>query len=192
VCCNGTCCAGCCDANEQCSACIAFVTSTTYAGNLGGLTGADAKCQARAGVGGLPGLYKAWLSDSTQFPSTRFRCRAASCSAEGYRRVDGVTIASNWDDLTTCDEVSNTGTACLDAAINVTELNQLGGGGSVWTNTTTRGTERQFPAHCQNWTNGTSGTGLTGTSRFDNFGWTESPILQPCTAPFSLYCFQQN
>ena len=32
----------------------AFVTSTSYAGNLGGVAGADAKCAARAAAGDLP------------------------------------------------------------------------------------------------------------------------------------------
>lgn len=47
-----------------------FVTSTTYNGNLGGITGAtgaNAKCQARATAAGLPNpdSYMAWLSDTS-------------------------------------------------------------------------------------------------------------------------------
>src|SRR5207248_2675590 len=60
-----------CKANETCtgSACVVmvnkrvFVTSVMYDGNLGGLAGADAKCQARATAASLSGTYKAWLSD---------------------------------------------------------------------------------------------------------------------------------
>jgi hypothetical protein len=36
-----------------------FVTSTMYTGSMGGLTGADALCQARATAGGLTGTYRA-------------------------------------------------------------------------------------------------------------------------------------
>src|SRR5215212_6677746 len=43
--------------------CSVFLSSITYDGNLGGLSGADAKCQGLAAVAGLPGIYKAWLSD---------------------------------------------------------------------------------------------------------------------------------
>ncbi len=43
-----------------------FVTSAAFKGNLGGLTGADAKCQAEAdGPASIvpSGTYLAWLSD---------------------------------------------------------------------------------------------------------------------------------
>jgi hypothetical protein len=41
-----------------------FVTSTTViAGHLNGVGGADAECTARATAAGLPGTYKAWISD---------------------------------------------------------------------------------------------------------------------------------
>ena len=43
---------------------IIFVTSLIYSGNLGGLSGADAKCSLRAQAGGLSGSWKAWLSDA--------------------------------------------------------------------------------------------------------------------------------
>ena len=44
---------------------LAFVTSQSWAGGaLGGLAGADAKCNAAAVAAGLGGTYVAWLSDS--------------------------------------------------------------------------------------------------------------------------------
>jgi hypothetical protein len=42
-----------------------FLTSTVYDGNLGGLAGADAKCQARANAASLGGNWKAILSTRT-------------------------------------------------------------------------------------------------------------------------------
>ena len=42
-----------------------FVTSANYTGDLGGLVGADSKCQALADSAGLDGNYKAWLSTNT-------------------------------------------------------------------------------------------------------------------------------
>src|SRR5258706_251442 len=42
-----------------------FVTSSIYSGAVGGLAGADAQCQYRAGVHGFTGTYRAWLSDKT-------------------------------------------------------------------------------------------------------------------------------
>src|SRR4051812_33658723 len=113
-----SCVTGCCGADGTCGACLAFVTSTVHNGNLGGLNGADGICQARAAAGGLPGAstpgtYKAWLSDNLgDSPSTRFRCTQASCSSQGYKRVDDSPIASDWSTLTD---------GTLEFAISVTE-----------------------------------------------------------------------
>ncbi len=52
-----------------------FVTSATFKSNLGGLAGADDKCQAEADDAAsiVPsGIYLAWLSDGTDSPDTRF------------------------------------------------------------------------------------------------------------------------
>ena len=49
-----------------------FVTSTSnHTGNLGGLTGADAICAARAASGGLPGTFKAILSSDSESAKDR-------------------------------------------------------------------------------------------------------------------------
>jgi len=42
-----------------------FVSSTKHDGNLGGLTGADAKCQQTADAAGLGGRWIAWVSTTT-------------------------------------------------------------------------------------------------------------------------------
>lgn len=42
-----------------------FVTSTTYSGNLGGVAGADAKCQLHADAAALGGTWKAWISSGS-------------------------------------------------------------------------------------------------------------------------------
>jgi len=51
---------------------FAFVTTWEGDGNIGGLAAADAICQTEAEDAELPGTYKAWLSDSSSSPSTRF------------------------------------------------------------------------------------------------------------------------
>ena len=86
-----------------------FLSSAVYDGAMGGLDGADAKCQALAAAAGLPGTFRAWLSDSTGSPSTRF-----TQSTLRYVRVDGVKVADDWADLTDA-------TKLLYAPINVTE-----------------------------------------------------------------------
>ena len=51
---------------------LVFVTSTTHNGNLGGVAGADAICNARAAAAGLPGSYLAWISMADDDPEFRF------------------------------------------------------------------------------------------------------------------------
>jgi hypothetical protein len=75
---------------------IVFVTSKTYDGNLGGLAGADAKCQELADEAELPGQYKAWLSDNMFSPINRF-----TMGFTNYRLVDGTIVASNFQQLLT-------------------------------------------------------------------------------------------
>src|SRR5829696_1025127 len=123
VCSGGACFVPACGAG---GACRVFLSSIRYAGNLGGLSGADAKCQGLADAAGLPGSYQAWLSDSTSSPSSRF-----VPSTGPYQLINGTTIAANFTDL-----VDGT----LLAPIDVTETG--GGVGSsevTWTHTLSTG-----------------------------------------------------
>jgi hypothetical protein len=66
---------------------VMFTTSTTYSGNLGGLVGADAKCQERARAAGLSGTFIALLSTSQASAFSRIE------SAKGWVRTDGRPFA---------------------------------------------------------------------------------------------------
>src|SRR6185295_19108574 len=72
-----------------------FVTSKTYPGDFGGLTGADAECQKLATAAHLGGTWLAWLTDTTQGPGSRF-----THSTVPYVLVGGGQIAADWTDLT--------------------------------------------------------------------------------------------
>ena len=116
-----------------------FVTSQAYTGNLGGLAGADAKCQLLAGAGNLTGTYKAWLGNATVSVASR-----VSHAALPYTLVDGTVVAGSWTELTS---------GTLRHAIDRTELGTLSLGGTnmdcyyvgdgtgklVWTNATANG-----------------------------------------------------
>jgi len=157
----------------------AFITSTTYTGNLGGLSGADAKCQARANTANLGGVWKAWISGDSISAASRL-----AHSTTPYRRIDGTLIANNWDDLID---------GSLQSPITITELNTTNNSNFVWTNTTISG-EVNLPqsSSCYDWTS-TSTTNLTGacgdptqiTYRWTNYG------SAGCTFTRSLYCFEQ-
>jgi hypothetical protein len=161
--------------------CLVFATSTTHDGNLGGLDGADAICKGRAAAANLPGTYKAWLSDDTGSPSTRF-----VQSTGPYRRVDGETIANNWTDLTDGD---------LLAQITRTEHN---GGATanppfIWTDTTTSGEMITNVNDCENWTSNADMSigGYRGRTDSGGAAWTVA-LTASCRLPARLYCFQQS
>jgi hypothetical protein len=141
-----------CANNEQCvagtcktapSKTLVFVTSTSYVGGaIGGLSGADQKCQALAQAQSLSGTWVAWLSDS----KTSAASRIAHWNTP-YVLVDGsTTIANDWSGLTS---------GSLSHAIDHTEKNQTTSI-TVWTNTNTNGSMYSGTV-CGDWAN-TSGT----------------------------------
>jgi hypothetical protein len=78
----------------------AFVTSEMYVpGTLGGLEGADAKCQGLAQTAHLPGTFKAWLSTSTVDAKSRLE------SARGWIRPDGRPFADSVAALTQAGQI---------------------------------------------------------------------------------------
>jgi hypothetical protein len=74
---------------------IVFLSSATYNGNLGGLAGADEKCQALATAASLDGVFTAWLSSSTTDAIERL-----AGTAGRFVLVDGTLIAADLSDLT--------------------------------------------------------------------------------------------
>lgn len=154
-----------------------FVTSTTYNGNLGGLAGADSKCQARADTANLGGTWKAWLSDGTGSPSSRF-----VQSNQAYKRMDGVTIANNWADLTD---------GSLKNPINVTELGTTLNW-MTWSNTTSFGLLLGGNS-CDRWSQAIRGFGAVGVSSAVDKNWTFDISLEAtsCDSTLPLYCFEQ-
>ena len=162
----------------------AFVSSMLYDGNLGGLAGADAKCQALADAANLPGTYMAWISTAGGSPSTRF-----TQSTTPYVRVDGTQIAANWAALID---------GSIDAALNLTESGgaapvgntSCAGGGhpTVWSATSQSGT--YSGSACTDFTS-TAGSGLWGEANMTNTSWTSWCSGGVCTWTSSIYCFQQ-
>lgn len=153
-----------------------FITSLAYDGNLGGLVGADAKCQTRADAAKLDGTWKAWLSDDNTSASSRLTHNDGD-----YIRIDGVIVANSWSDLIT---------GSLLSAINITELNTVNNNSWVWTNTFKDGTIRQASgSSCNNWSGNSSG-GATGDSTRKDSGWTDYGAIA-CIHLQPLYCFEQ-
>jgi len=164
-----------------------FVTSTTHNGNLGGLAGADAICAARAAAAGLPGVFKAWLSDANVSTENRL-----SHSVAPYVNVAGEWIASNWDDLTDND---------LRSPINMDENGNIidvagGAEDEAWTYTYWNGQAANIvdPGYddryaCSSWTS-IDFDGISGTTSANHSGWTWWNI-RDCSNELRLYCVEQ-
>ena len=167
------------------SKCV-FVSSTLHAGNLGGLTGGDAICNARAAAAGLPGAYEAWLSIGGTGNSAAERLTQA---AVPYKLVDGSTVANDFADLTTCD---GSGGTCLQHPIDLTETGAGPVDAEVWTATGVTGMREG--GDCGGWdmSDEEDVLGSFGLSSAVDASWTlVSDGEAPCSEDRRLYCFQQ-
>jgi hypothetical protein len=150
-------------------------------GGIGGLAGGDTICTNGANAAGLSGTYKAWLSDRTQSPDTRF-----NKSTVPYVRTDGVAVALSYADLISLLP----GNLHLRATINVNEFGTpINPPLTAWTWTSAGGTLGSGSRHCSNWTS-TSGTGDTGDTFEVDLNWTSSFGLN-CSQTHRVYCFEQ-
>ena len=147
----------------------AFVTSTAYPADLGGLAGADAKCQARADAAGLGGTWHAWLSTYTVNAKSRVDDAA-------YARLDGVVVAASLADLTD---------GALAQGLFKNEL------GATWLYQTWTGTAPDGTAvaqTCSDWTS-TTGASQVGYSEANDSKWTANNTWV-CDGSLALYCFE--
>jgi hypothetical protein len=149
---------------------IAFVTSTTHNGNLGGLAGADAICTGRAAAAGLPGTYVAWLSTSTVDAVSRL------AGARGFVRPDGAPFA---------DQPSEIGANQIFNTLHLDENGNDVGADVVWTGTMSNGTASGNT--CTDWSVAT-GNGRSGNSEGGPAAWTDTANTN-CSQPHRLYCF---
>jgi hypothetical protein len=158
-----------------------FVTSVRFNGNLGGLKGADDKCQAQANdpASIVPsGTYLAWLSDGTDSPNTRF-----TKSSHPYLLPDGTKIAENYTDLTD---------GSIQHFINIDSTGKTVGQNPFWTGTNQDGTTVQPLRTCNGWKDlYTNAYGTIGSTGHTLTTWS-SQTMQNCKTQRSrLACFQQ-
>ena len=156
---------------------LVFIGWEATDGNMGGLAGADALCQAWAEQcpDAPAGEYKAWLSDDTESPSTRF-------TKDGqFKLINGSLVARSWADLT-------------DLYIGVPIAYDCDYGivqGSVWTGTSFDGTPATSAGSCENWSTGDPAwNAYQGSSLMRTSAWTIAG-QDDCDDLAYLYCFQQ-
>jgi hypothetical protein len=170
---------------------LIFVTSSVHGCALGGVSGADAICQARAMAASLPGTYMAWLADANGSPATRMTHHLGV-----YQLVTGAAIAQGWSDLTDGN---------LANKIDRTEGGvQLGGvscdatqatchficeGGEVWSNVDDAGNRRAGVADCAGWT--TAGNATAGNDGKVTVQWTAGICTPISSGALPIFCVQQ-
>lgn len=177
---------------------VVFVTDDTYSGALGGLAGADEKCQTAADDAGLNGIYLAWLSTGPGLilgtPSIDPQSRFIRHNVP-YIRTDGTKVADHYADL-----VDGT----IDAPINHTEfgtqLFSMPDPVLFWSTTSANG-EGLIPSlnddewTCENWTTDAMFTTAfyLGNIASTGFGWSAAGMSAPvlCGTPHHLLCVQQ-
>jgi hypothetical protein len=153
-----------------------FVSFQTFAGNLGGLAGADQKCQTAATAAALGGTWLAWLSTSTVNAIDRVT------SDSPYFLVNKTTkVFNNKANWTTQPLV----------AISMAEDGSTISGSTVfgvWTGTLAGGTSSGSTN--LDWT-ATSGSGTYGFLNQRDTTWTQAGTFPgPGGAVFRLYCYE--
>ncbi len=185
------------DLDECSNACAAprwvFVTSNTgFNGNLGGIAGADASCQALASAASLPGTYKAWLtgSDPNSAPAMRFGSEAFT----GWYRLrtnPPTGVAEGWADLTEANQMP---ASYLQSPIVIDENGVDIGNAGVWSNTAPDGSQDVPSEHCEDW-------GDIDNEKFGRIGRAKSTVVggewtaedhRSCDGGARLYCFQTD
>lgn len=149
---------------------IVFVTDTTWNGAIGGIAGANNKCEVAAYYSGLGSNYIAIISDSSE--------DAEDNIPDGkYVRVDGVHVADNHADLFD---------GTLMNPININEKGETQTG-RAWTGSNDAGQGAFHPA-CGDWSF-VDANGMTGDISAVNGNWLEDSIIT-CGGGAHLYCVE--
>jgi len=132
-----------CDASCKALRLRGFVTAAMFTGDLGGLFGADIKCQGAAGAAGLPEpeRFHALLSTGDVDAKTRFKAVAA---LRPYVLVTGKKFADNFTALIEAGPLAE--------GISRTETGAALYGWYMATNTAPGGSRFSPDQHCQGWT----------------------------------------
>ena len=181
-----------------------FVSSQAYVGaELGGLNGADAKCNSLANSAKLPGTYRAWLSTDKQSASSRMS-EVGPWYLLDPGGVVGPLVANDLTDLTDGElghAIDRTESGSVVAPI----AEQCSTDAPVHTGTAPDGSFDQASAtdpadpkfDCGDWTSGgATDQRLLGDARSATSNWTQvSGCLNSgvfCTQRLArLYCFEQ-
>jgi hypothetical protein len=173
---------------------LTFLGSQSFsAASLGGLTGADLRCQQMAAQFDNAPSFRAWLSAGQASPNTRFDHGPATVGVP-YVLPDGRRIADDYDDLIAHGP---------DDGITITELGTEILDAAVWTNTDALGDPFDPDGDCEGWASdsfllkarvGRSGVDKSQQAEWqqwaENRQWTSYLSLN-CSFPRLVFCFEQ-
>jgi hypothetical protein len=181
-----------CDDGCRYDAKLVFLSSVAYTGGeIGGVEGADLKCQHLATLANFDNAakFKAWLSDDLYNPFKNFTKTADM----PYVRPDGVRVADDWDDLI----LNGPGDGIIVTETGVTLMNT-----GAWTGTAPSG--KPFPGGtCLSWISlnplETSRVGQSGLNKQPEAAWKQwvaekkwtSSTTSGCLYAHKIYCFEQ-
>lgn len=159
---------------------LVFISSEVYQGfALGGLYGADQRCQSLAAKAGLQNFltFKAWLSTPAMPAADRLLH-----SRGRYVLVNGLVVAQNWDALTS---------GTLENAIMADEKSMTQNA-LVWTGTLASGQPALGSEFCEDWDDdsGLLKLGGVGLSASTDATWSFFEH-NACLSETHLYCVEQ-
>ncbi|MCC6994838.1 MAG: choice-of-anchor D domain-containing protein [Deltaproteobacteria bacterium] len=161
---------------------LAFVSSGTYAANLG-ITGFDAACNTLASSAGINNAstggneYVAFVSSATSNVVARL-----GATARGWGRLDGSGVFDTQTSIFTTQKIFH--------PIRIDETGNIVTGVGTWTGTASDGTTAA--ATCTNWTSTSSGvTGTIGRADGGPGHWANDST-SACNVPNHLYCLQKT
>jgi len=161
-----------------------FVTSAAYMGNLGGVSGADSKCQYLANEAKLDGTFRAWISSGSISPAQSWSTPAIDLP---YYLADGTTkVADDWNHLFNANNYE------LHHAIDQNENGEtVTEALRAWTNTNWNG-NRASTDDCDGWSrSGSNWQGKYGYILDKDHYWSWKGAVN-CDWEIRLYCIQQN
>jgi hypothetical protein len=173
---------------------LLFITGEMWKGDLGGVSGADLKCQAAAKSSGLPNptRFRSWLSDDFQSPAERFE---AWDSPVPVILVGGVLVAADLGELAEFGPLTG---------ISRTPVGQVLVNRLVHTNTSAFGEIFSVTDHCDGWTSASAQ--LEARRGYNALAIEEGPDWQDwqaerwwtsfkshgCDVPAHLYCIDDG
>lgn len=150
-----------------------FVTGSRFDGALGGVAGADAKCQAAAVAAGLPGTFVAYLATDGATAESRL-----ASPGPWFRTNDGARVfdAGPAFEATPAVPIDRT----EDGGV-------LGGAVFVWTGIALPNAGERT---CADWS-ATTGFGGFGKADTNGADWKQGIGTVDCAEPQRLYCFER-